>query len=109
MIDGKSLDQIPSAAANPLRPTQEQIIKAVAAAAGLPERDAMDRAHQPESFQVAAYLLRRAANVPLKNVAEMGSVSPGRISQIQREIEDAGGLAKAVPWASGLATSYLEI
>lgn len=109
MIDGKSLDQIPSAAASPLRPTQEQIIKEVAAAAGLSERDAIDRAQQPESFQVAAYLLRRAANVPLKNVAEMGSVSPGRISQIQREIEEAGGLAKAVPWASGLAASYLEM
>jgi len=33
------------------------------------------------------YLLRRAANLPLAQVAERAGISPGRVSQIQTEIE----------------------
>lgn len=108
MVEGKSLDQIPSAAADPLRPTRDQIIRAVAAAAGIIEANATNRVDHPEVFPVTAYLLRRAANIPLKDVAALGSVSPGRVSQIQRAIEDAGGLAVAAPWASDLAEAYIS-
>ena len=106
-IEGKSLDQIPAAAADPLRPTRNQIIRAVATAAGVAEHQATNRNDHPEIFRVAAYLLRRAANLPLREVATLGGVSPGRISQIQRDIEQGGGLANAATWASGLAASYL--
>jgi hypothetical protein len=108
MVNGKSLDQVPSAAADPLRPTRDQIISAVAAAAGIREIDATNRVDHPEVFPVTAYLLRRAANLPLRDVAALGGVSPGRVSQIQRAIEDAGGLAVAAPWASDLAEAYLR-
>jgi hypothetical protein len=44
------------------------------------------RAHQ-EAFQGWVYLLRRAVNLPLQEVAQRGKVSPSRISKIQRAIE----------------------
>ena len=44
------------------------------------------RAHQ-EAFQGWVYLLRRAVNLPLQEVAKRGKVSPSRISKIQRAIE----------------------
>ena len=55
-----------------------------------------------EVFQVTVYLLRRACNVPLKEVAALAHVSPPRISQIQRAIDDAGGLGQAFAWATEL-------
>ena len=40
-----------------------------------------------ESFQAWVYLLRRVENLPLREVAKHGNVSPSRISKIQRAIE----------------------
>lgn len=45
-----------------------------------------NRRHQ-RAFQAWVYLLRRAANLSLREVAEKARVSPGRISQIQRAVE----------------------
>jgi REP element-mobilizing transposase RayT len=101
-IDGRSLDQVPSAMADPARPTAERVLAAVAGAARRPPDELLDRKRAPEPFRATIYLLRRAANLPLREVAAMGTVSPGRVSQIQREIDDAGGLAAAFPWAAGL-------
>jgi hypothetical protein len=103
LIDGRSLDQVPSAMADPTRPTEGQILDAVARAANRPRDAVLDRKRAPEPFRVAIYLLRRAGNLPLRQVAEMGAISPGRVSQIQRQVEDAGGLSAAFPWAAPLA------
>lgn len=46
----------------------------------------LDRANRP-AYKAAVYLLRRAANLPLAEVAERAGVSPARVSQIQTEIE----------------------
>src|SRR5690606_4089581 len=81
-IDGRSLDQVPSAMADPARPTAEQILEAVAGAAGCSRAVVLDRRRAPEPFRAGIYLLRRAGNVPLRDVAAMAAVSPGRISQI---------------------------
>ncbi len=108
MIGGKPLDQVPSAAADPLRPTQARIIRAVADACALRVSDLSDRKAHPDAFRAAAYLLRRAANIPLREVAALGDVSQGRISQIQKEIEDAGGLTRAIPWAASLEETFLR-
>ncbi len=108
MIDGKPLDQVPSTAADPLRPTRDQVIRAVADMCGLSRAALPDRRTNPDAFRAVAYLLRRAANIPLRDVAAMGDVSQGRISQIQREIEDAGGLARALPWAAALDEKFLK-
>ena len=101
-IAGQSLDQVPSAMANPARPTADQILTAVARTIDRPVDAVLDRRAEPESFRAAIYLLRRAGNVPLRDVAAMGNVSQGRVSQIQREIEDSGGITQAFPWAEDL-------
>ena len=52
----------------------------------------LDRHVRKDVFQVTVYLLRQACNVPIKQMAGLGKVSVPRISQIQRQIEDIGGL-----------------
>lgn len=101
-IEGKSLDQVASALADPARPTADRIQGAVAAAASVPLDAVLDREQAPDAFRATVYLLRRASNLPIRQVAEMGEVSQGRVSQIQRQIEDAGGLTRAFPWAADL-------
>lgn len=101
-IAGQSLDQVASALADPARPTADRIQGAVANAASVPLEAVLDRRQAPDAFRATLYLLRRASNLPLKQVAHMGDVSQGRISQIQREIEDSGGLSQAFPWAAEL-------
>ncbi|HYN39519.1 MAG TPA: helix-turn-helix transcriptional regulator [Rhodospirillales bacterium] len=95
--------QVPQSMLRPDRPTCEAIIGAVAKAAGVPPTTALDRHVRQDVFQVTVYLLRRAANLSLKEVSALAGVSPPRISQIQRAIEDAGGLDRAFRWARPLA------
>lgn len=97
-------DQVPQDMLHPDRPTPDAIIGAVAEVAGVPPTLALDRHVRQDVFQVTVYLLRRAANLSLKEVSALAGVSPPRISQIQRAIEDAGGLDRAFRWARPLAT-----
>jgi transcriptional regulator with XRE-family HTH domain len=53
---------------------------------GLSVGDILSRQHA-EAYQIAAWLLRRKANLPLGEVAELFGVSTSRISHIQRGIE----------------------
>ena len=99
-------DQVPRAMLRPDRPTREAIIGAVATLAGVQATATLDRRVRQDVFQVTVYLLRRAANLPLKEVSLLAGVSAPRISQIQRTIEDAGGLDRAFGWAQPLA-AYL--
>ena len=98
-IRGRPLDQVSRNAAVPDRPTPEAVLAAVANAAQVPLALALDRKRAPEAWRAAVYLLRRACNLPLSRTAAMAGVSPARISQIQRSIEDAGGLGRAFRWA----------
>lgn len=102
----QSLAQQPAAVARPDRPTVDQICAAVAGAAQVPPETVLDRRAAREAFQVTVYLLRRACNLPLKEVAALAHVSPPRISQIQRAIEDTGGLGQACAWATELERYY---
>lgn len=86
------------------RPNRDSVINAVAELTGVPRTSILDRSVRQDVFRVTVYLLRRAANLPLKEVAELARVSPPRISQIQRAIEDAGGLRRAYRWAEPLAS-----
>ena len=99
-------DQVPARLLHPGRPTADQIRKTVAEAARVPAEDVLDRRAAREAFRVAVFLLRRAANLPLSRVATLAEVSPGRISQIQCAVDNAGGLARAFPWAAPLAKRY---
>jgi hypothetical protein len=57
---------------------------------------------------VTAYLLRRAINVTIKQVAILGKVSVPRISQIQWRIEYSGSLGHAFQWARELGKYVKE-
>jgi hypothetical protein len=94
--------QVPAAMFAPDRPTEADVIAAVSAAAGVAPTTVLDRSERTDVFQATVYLLRRSANLPLRRVAGLAGVSPGRISQIQRAIEDAGGLTRVFPWARPL-------
>lgn len=52
----------------------------------IPLRSVLDR-RNGEAFRHAVYLLRRRANLPLQEVAEMAEVSIARVSQIQSRTE----------------------
>jgi hypothetical protein len=93
-------DQIPRAMIRPDRPTAEEVLDAVARTAGVPSASVLDRHARQDVFRVTVYLLRRAANLPAREVARRAGVSPARISQIQRAVEEAGGLAALFPWAN---------
>jgi len=80
---------VPRSQRRPLWPSTEEIFKKVAGTYTLPVKKVLDRSH-PEAFKVAVYLLRRRANLTLKEVARLAGVSTPRISQIQAEVEAAG-------------------
>ncbi len=105
-VRGLPMDQVATAAARPDRPTADQVQQAVADAADIPREAVLDRKAAREPHRVTAFLLRRACNLPLRQVADMAGVSPARISQIQRAIEDSGGLGDAFPWAAPLEQLY---
>jgi hypothetical protein len=105
-IGRESANQVAAAALRPDRPGAEEIARAVAKAAKVAPETVLDRRASQATYRVAVYLLRRAANLPLKEVAALAGVSAPRVSQIQRGIEDAGGLGRAFPWAAKLARKY---
>jgi REP element-mobilizing transposase RayT len=71
---------------SPGRPSAREVLKAVAEVHQIPLRSVLDR-RNGEAFRHAVYLLRRRANLPLQEVAEMAEVSIGRVSQIQSRTE----------------------
>ncbi|NKB22325.1 MAG: hypothetical protein GKS01_17700 [Alphaproteobacteria bacterium] len=96
------LDQVSAKVINPARPTAENVLQTVATASGTSKDLLLNRKAAPDAFQATVYLLRRASNLPLRDVAELADVSQGRISQIQRKIEDNGGIGATFPWAKTL-------
>ncbi len=78
---------IPASHRLPARPKMEGVLKTVASMFGVTVRNVKNRSHQ-RAFQIWVYLLRRAVNLSLREVAEVTGVSAGRISQIQRAIEE---------------------
>ena len=100
------LDQVSAKFTNPGRPTTEKVLQLVAAASGTSETLLLNRKAAPEAFQATVYLLRRASNMPLREVADLADISQGRISQIQRQIEDNGGFSVSFPWARSLTSLF---
>ncbi len=79
-------ENVPRIQRQPGGPTASTILKQIAKAYLISEARVLDRSH-PQAFKAAIYRLRREANLPLKQVAMMAGVSPGRVSQIQAEVE----------------------
>jgi REP element-mobilizing transposase RayT len=83
--DGESRE-IPRTQQRPTQPTKEEVLGIVAEHFGIAAADAISKQHRV-AYHIGAYLLRRAANLPLNEVAQFFGVSPSRISHIQRKIE----------------------
>lgn len=86
LVQGQTWSEVPAVQRQPLRPTVDEVLQHVCDVYGVAREELLTRVHQP-AFQAAIYLLRRAANLPLKEVAALGGVSPSRVSHIQRAIE----------------------
>jgi len=50
--------------------------------------EVFDRRNNREAFRTAVFLLRRACNLSLKEVAGLADISPSRVSQIQKQMGD---------------------
>jgi hypothetical protein len=77
---------VPASHRRPARPEAEAVLLAVAKAFGVTAEAVRNRSRQP-AFRAWVYLLRRAANLSLREAAQCAGVSPVRISQIQRAAE----------------------
>ena len=69
-----------------VRPSALAIVRAVAEAHGIKPAAALQR-RSGNAFKQAVYLLRRRANLSLREVAALAGVTIGRIAQIQSEME----------------------
>ncbi len=70
----------------PARPGAETVLRAVARAHGITQSAALRR-DSGLAFKHAVYLLRRRANLSLREVAGLAGVTIGRVAQIQTEME----------------------
>jgi REP-associated tyrosine transposase len=86
MLAGSAARGIARRQLSPGRPSAREVLKTVAEVHQIPVRSVLDRRSR-EAFRHAVYLLRRRANLPLREVAEMAEVSVGRVSQIQSRAE----------------------
>ncbi len=87
-MQSQSWSNVPSAQTQPFRPTLEEVLQQVSAAYAISRENVLDRSCQ-SAFQAAVYLLRRAANLTLREVASLAGVSPSRVSHIQRQMEQS--------------------
>jgi len=90
LAEGQERQGVPKSHREPARPTAEKVLADVAKAFRIAPEQVVGRTSQA-AFKAWVYLLRRATNLNLREVAEMAHVSPGRISQIQRALEGDGG------------------
>ncbi|HQU16714.1 MAG: hypothetical protein B7Z66_11550 [Chromatiales bacterium 21-64-14] len=78
---------IPVSHRQPTRPGPDTLLDVVADRFTIERDDVRDRKHQP-AFQAWVYLLRRVANISLREAATHARISPARVSQIQRAVEE---------------------
>jgi REP element-mobilizing transposase RayT len=85
-IGQENISNVPMTQLMPDRPDAESILRDVAENIGCTVDSILSRAHR-QGYHLAAYLLRRRANIPLKDVAGMFGVSVSRISHIQKQMD----------------------
>jgi REP element-mobilizing transposase RayT len=85
-LSGKTPKGVSRALLNPVRPNAQAVLRAVANTYGIKPAAALARQSGP-AFKQTVYLLRRRANLSLREVAQMAGVTIGRVAQIQSEIE----------------------
>ena len=87
-LRGRDLTGVPSRQRQPNRPTVGEVIESVCGVYAVSMESLLSRVNR-EAFECAVYLLRRAANRPLREVAELMGISAPRVSQIQNAVESA--------------------
>lgn len=88
-VEQLSMDRdIPSAQQHPERPDSARVLADVASAYGVKVEEVLDRRSHRKAYRAGVYLLRRACNMSLKEVAGLADISIGRVSQIQRLMSD---------------------
>ncbi len=87
LAESKPMANVPRAQRRPTRPTAEAVTRAVLSAYRIKDEKTLCSRGRQEAFQAWVYLLRRAANLPLREVAGRGKVSPSRVSKIQSGLE----------------------
>ncbi|NOX91108.1 MAG: hypothetical protein GXP18_01255 [Gammaproteobacteria bacterium] len=85
-VKKQNISNVPRSQIQPTRLDKEAVLTQITQVYGLEEGVILSKSH-PEAYHCAAWLLRRSANMPLKEVAELFGVSPSRISHIQRLME----------------------
>jgi putative transposase len=87
LAGGKSMANVPRAQQRPTRPTPGAVTAMVLTRYRIKDEKALRSREHQEAFQVWLYLLRRVADLPLREVAKAGKVSPSRVSKIQHRLE----------------------
>jgi len=87
-IAGKAPRGVPRRQLEPWRPSVQAVLRAVAEVHGITPGRVLQR-ESGRAFKHAVYLLRRRANLSLRDAADKAGVSIGRVAQIQSEIETA--------------------
>lgn len=82
----QDLANVPRQQTRPTRLDKDTVLARVGEVYGLQVQEILSKS-QSQAYHCAAWLLRRAANLPLKEVAALFGVSPSRISHIQRSME----------------------
>ncbi len=91
LLEGRQIDaDIPSAQCHPERSTPDQVLRDVAGAYHLVVDDVLNRHINRDAYRAGVFLLRRACNLSLKEVAGLAGISPARVSQIQKQVSDEG-------------------
>jgi hypothetical protein len=85
-IAGKAPHGVPRRQLDPRRPSVQAVLRAVAEVHGTTPGHVLQR-ESGRAFKHALYLLRRRANLSLREAADKAGVSIGRVAQIQSEIE----------------------
>jgi REP-associated tyrosine transposase len=87
LAEGKTMANVPRAQQRPTRPTAQAVTAMVLSSYRIKDEKMLCSRRHQEAFQAWIYLLRRAANLSLREVAARGKVSPSRVSKIQRALE----------------------
>ncbi|MDH3280256.1 MAG: helix-turn-helix domain-containing protein [Gammaproteobacteria bacterium] len=87
LAQGKSVANVPRAQQGPARATAGALTHAVLSEYRIKDEKTLCLRKHQEAFQAWVYLLRRAANLTLREAARRGNVSPSRVSKIQSGLE----------------------
>ena len=86
LLQGRHLNNVPCEQTLSARSDKDCVLDIIAGVYDVTHKDIVTRRYA-ESYQTAACLLHRAANLSLRDNADVFSVSPSRISHIQHMIE----------------------